>query len=319
MPACNFFSHFLSFSVVRFLSLFATCTVSEKLLLSHHKSLTMSHLVIIFLWYTSTLKLSSANFDCISRTSGKSGGKDGDTTYTRCTSSPYLTLVSCGFRSYNGAYARVDGAYVSGDRCYAINGRRDGYDGQGVYAVARCCDFSHIPDVSCVALDMGAYATGDDGKKSITCGTSSHQFLTGCTAHGPWSTIDGCYPGTSDVYRTTLLYNSDYYFNGYCTAVNGASGGGTKGHLMCCDSPSYALQCVIRYGAESGSDKDSRVTCGAGYEMTSCSGFGNWMSVNAWYITGDTCVARTWKSSSNVYAIAICCKFETDAPTPAPT
>eukprot|EP01083_Nonionella_stella_P172673 593341_1 len=279
----------------------------------------MSHLVIIFLWYTSTLKLSSANFNCISRTSGKSGGDDGDTTYTRCTSSPYLTLVSCGFRSYNGAYARVDGAYVSGDRCYAINGRRDGYDGQGVYAVARCCDFSHIPDVSCVALDMGAYATGDDGKKSITCGTSSHQFLTGCTAHGPWSTIEGCYPGTADVYRTTLLYNSDYDFNGYCTAVNGASGGGTKGHLMCCDSPSYALQCVIRYGAESGSDKDSRVTCGAGYEMTSCSGFGNWMSVNAWYITGDTCVARTWKSSSNVYAIAICCKFETDAPTPAPT
>eukprot|EP01083_Nonionella_stella_P039171 106549_1 len=162
------------------------------------------------LWCTSTIKLSSSNFNCVSRTSGKSGTFDDATTYIQCNtsaSSPYLTLVSCGFYSFNGN-VRVGGAYVDGDKCVALNGRQDG---QGVYAVARCCDFSHIPDVSCIALDAGTYATGDDGKKSITCGTSSHQFLTGCTASCPWATIDGCYPGTTDVYRTTRVYDSDYY------------------------------------------------------------------------------------------------------------
>ena len=38
-------------------------------------------------------------------------------------------------------------------------------------------------------------------------------------------------------------------------------------------------------------------------------------SLNAWYIEDDVCIAR----GKDVYATAICCKFETDSPTVSPT
>eukprot|EP01083_Nonionella_stella_P160329 524009_1 len=277
----------------------------------------MSLVLSIIVWYTSTFEPSSANFNCISRQSVTSGTTDGAQINVNCTSSPYLTLVSCGTRTHDPTTSITDGSWIVGDSCFAQNGER-GSTGQGVYAVARCCDFTHVPDLSCVAL-MSAFATGNDGKSSITCGSSTHQFLTGCTVRSPYTTIDGSYPGTINPYTQTRTADSDYSLNGYCTAVNGQTGDGTKGNLMCCASPSNALQCVIRYGSQSDGDKDSRATCGSGYAMTSCSGYGAWLSLNAWYISGDTCIARTYSASQYVYAIAICCKLETDSPTLDPT
>eukprot|EP01083_Nonionella_stella_P195515 720190_1 len=277
----------------------------------------MSLVLSIIVWYTSTFEPSSANFNCISRQSVTSGTTDGAQINVNCTSSPYLTLVSCGTRTHDPTTSITDGSWIVGDSCFAQNGER-GSTGQGVYAVARCCDFTHVPDLSCVAL-MSAFATGNDGKSSITCGSSTHQFLTGCTVRSPYTTIDGSYPGTINPHTQTRTADSDYSLNGYCTAVNGQTGDGTKGNLMCCASPSNALQCVIRYGSQSDGDKDSRATCGSGYAMTSCSGYGAWLSLNAWYISGDTCIARTYSASQYVYAIAICCKLETDSPTLDPT
>eukprot|EP01083_Nonionella_stella_P105781 304474_1 len=292
----------------------------------------MSPLAIFFIWYAFTFKLPSAIYlNCRTWTSSRSAQEDGSKAKQGCPS--HRTLVSCGFYTSNWDQTHTDGAYIQDGICYAINGRRDGSNGHGVFAVARCCDFSHH-DLSCIAV-TGAYATGDDVSKSASCG-SPYRVLIGCTAQSPWSTMDGCYPGTTNPRSTKIISNFDYDFNPYmvnnpysdCTAVNGASGGGTKGEAMCCGSSSYALECAVRYGSKSGLyDRTSKTTCSRGYSMVSCSGYGSWQSINAWYISSvesDTCIARTFKGSSYVYAIGICCKHPpthapTSAPTPAPT
>eukprot|EP01083_Nonionella_stella_P056123 147958_1 len=163
-------------------------------------------------------------------------------------------------------------------------------------------------------------AINDDGTQSQTCGSSSHVFLTGCSATSPWLTMDGHFPGTVPPHER--VPNVDYSLSGHCTVVNGVDDGpnkGTYGHLVCCDSPSYALQCVIRYGEQSGTNSESTTTCGTGYRMTGCSGSGIFRSINAWYIIGDTCIAHTRYEPGSVWAIAICCKLETDSPTAVPT
>eukprot|EP01084_Bolivina_argentea_P205121 350455_1 len=251
------------------------------------------------------------NFNCISVKSHVSGTSDDSKIYAVCTSS-FPTLVSCGFSTKDNTDADLDGGHMSSTSCAAQNGNH----GAGVYAHARCCNFI-ATNVQCFGFRSESYVQGDDAKQVTTCGEQGYQFLTGCSAFSPWSSIDGSYPGTLSPKSGWITHNRDYQITTQaCTAVNAKSSGGVKASISCCNSPTYPFTCVKRFGTPDSTL--SLVSCSGQYTMVGCSGFSVYHNINAWYITNDICYARS-RSSTNVYAVAICCKIATDNPTPAPT
>lgn len=162
----------------------------------------------------------------------------------------------------------------------------------------------------------------DDQYTTSTC-SSPNSYLTGCIPQSNWHQYDGTYPGTLTPVNT--FHSQDYQFDGKtCTVQAGQKGAQTNswtlGNTQCCESPTHAFKCVLRYGGSGSSFATAR--CGDGYVMTGCSGWGNHKTLNAVYITNngqDICVARAYTDSYSIYATAICCKLETSSPTTDPT
>ena len=118
-------------------------------------------------------------------------------------------MTSCGWRintndgedetGYDGSWQTETNGVQT---CWAQNG-----GGRGVYAKARCCDFSALGDVECEGSSFGALENNcDDCKKVSTCPTE-FPFLTGCTAQSNWADFDGAYPSTDRPHSLDLLYS----------------------------------------------------------------------------------------------------------------
>ena len=144
--------------------------------------------------------------------------------------------------------------------------------------------------------------------------------MLGCTVFSEWNSYDGSYPGLIQPNSDNITAGIDYPYQPYCTAVHGFSGGRTIGNKQCCKSPSYDFNCVVRYSEESTGNGPSyaAVTCDTGYVMTGCSGWSLFPDLNGHWIDSNTCWARSY-STYSVYAIAICCKLETESPTKHPS
>ena len=106
-------------------------------------------------------------------------------------------------------------------------------------------------------------------------------------------------------------YNVDYPTSNTCTAVHGSNGQSTTGNKVCCNTTSVDyFQCVLRYSEPStGTNPSSAsVSCGAGYTMIQCSGWGEGSDLNAAYIgTDEACHATSVQYT--VYAIAMWCVY----------
>lgn len=142
-------------------------------------------------------------------------------------------------------------------------------------AYARCCNFPS-GDVSCKAIhDTSWTGTSDDALRTVSCATSQYQYLMGCTGWSPWSNLDGVYFNLDQPQQVTLLEGVDYEADGWCSVRNGNNGKKSRGNVVCCDS-TLELDCKVRYGDD---DTTSTVSCGSGYEMVGCAGYGKWASI----------------------------------------
>ena len=74
---------------------------------------------------------------------------------------------------------------------------------------------------------------------------------------------------------------------------------------MCCSSPSFDLNCVLRVGSGSQGSypQISTVSCSSGYEMVGCTVSGLYGDANAMYISNDICYAKS--RYTEVFASAI--------------
>ena len=74
----------------------------------------------------------------------------------------------------NSSDERLHGSYINGSTCYAKNPS----NGLGVYAVARCCDFTPISSsIQCSTTKSEISEDGDDELTSITCHDSAQWML----------------------------------------------------------------------------------------------------------------------------------------------
>ena len=75
--------------------------------------------------------------------------------------------------------------------------------------------------------------------------------------------------------------------------------------MTCCKSPSFDLDCVIRYSsASTGSEpQTASIGCSSGYEMVGCSGWGKYKDISGYFISNDVCYAKG--ADNDVYATAL--------------
>ena len=153
-----------------------------------------------------------ADFNCVTRTSSLSGTNDDVQVSVTCNSGE--TMTSCGWSIASGGETSdgYDGAWQEDTNgvqtCWAQNG-----GGSGVYAQARCCDFSDLGDVECEGSEFGEYLNNvDDGIKTSTC-PGSFPFLTGCTCQSNWRDFDGAYPGTDRPHRLVSYLDKTVFHN----------------------------------------------------------------------------------------------------------
>ena len=211
-----------------------------------------------------------------------------------------------------------------------------------IMAHARCCDFTDsVSDIECIGYDRGVYFNGgDDVTSTVSCEETLYPLITGCSVYSPADTSDGSW--ANDIDRNAKEFETDYPITSQtCTARKGWQSGGVKATLSCCKSPTYDLSCVTRWGDFDTNTFVSKVSCSDGYQMTGCSAESAHMVAklrmrllfssvfiqtamlcivySAWYISDDDeCIARS-EESSPVYAVAICCRLDTEAPTAQPT
>ena len=178
-------------------------------------------------------------------------------------------------------------------------------------------------DVSCQSSWFGGQGmTDDDGDRATSNCTGQYPFLLGCLPYSKWHAYDGSYPGKSAPSNKTP--NINYQFDGKsCTVQHGSRYEHSEGNKQCCKSPTSDFQCVLRYGTYitvgSISTGISYANCTDPYTLVGCSGWGTYNNLNAIYINDDhQCKVRT-SDRNPAYATAICCKLETDSPTPDPT
>ena len=191
------------------------------------------------------------------------------------------------------------------------------------YTYYRCCKFV-LNGFDCQGLTFGAQVNDfDDGKKTSGC-SGTYGYLLGCSVMSDQSAFDGVYPGLTQPDFNTIIPGDDYSYPQYCVAQHGSNIPNTitTGNRQCCKSPSNDFNCVVRYSDESmdiGGIPIAQVSCGTGYTMMGCSGWGYYNTLNGYFIANDdTCYAQSYTHTYPVYAIAVCCKMGTDSPTPAP-
>ena len=126
-------------------------------------------------------------------------------------------MTACGWRTaYDGDdLTGYDGSYMVTSNGVSTCWAQNGSGGKGVYAIARCCDFTHLGDVECSGSDIGS-ASGNDAKVTGEC--TGNNVLTGCTVRSNYESYDGAYPGATS--PISLTKNSNLAGSDVCTAVS---------------------------------------------------------------------------------------------------
>ena len=153
--------------------------------------------------------------NCVSVTGEISKSSQGSVSIVKC-DDPY-TLISCGFRpsGYNHWYTQ--GSWMDEKYCYAENPIQS----DGVYAVARCCDFSSY-DIECDTFKSPPTVPGPDGEiddeeTNITCPLSFDYELLGCTANtGNNGSIDGAYSTNTPYWTWRYQPNTAFSTDNIC-------------------------------------------------------------------------------------------------------
>ncbi|XP_032551982.1 proprotein convertase subtilisin/kexin type 9 [Chiroxiphia lanceolata] len=155
------------------------------------------------------------------------------------------------------------------------------FQGQGVYAIARCCT---RPRAKCWINTSSSAAEG------ANCSPQDH-MLTGCSFHSPSMALgDGGRPVTGLGSRPSRCA-------GRTEAV---------AHALCC--PAASLECQVKEHTSLGSEEKVTVSCDSGWTLTGCNAHSQSPGTTGAYAMDNTCVAAGVPGTSTAVAIATCCR-----------
>ncbi|NXS14491.1 PCSK9 convertase, partial [Neodrepanis coruscans] len=214
---------------------------------------------------------------CRSVWSARSGLTGHAMAVAHCTSNE--EMLSCSSFSCSGRWLGEHMEDKDGQkRCVAHNA----FQGQGVYAIARCCTW---PRAKCWINNSSRKAEGAD------CSPWDH-VLTGCSFHSP----------------TVVLGDSGRPITGPGRGPSRcASRTEVMAHASCC--PAASLECQLKEHTESpDSEEKVTVSCDDGWTLTGCNAHSQSPGTMGAYAVDNTCVAAGAPGSSVAVAIAVCCR-----------
>ncbi|XP_041339273.1 proprotein convertase subtilisin/kexin type 9 [Pyrgilauda ruficollis] len=211
---------------------------------------------------------------CRSVWSARSGLSRLSRAVARCASTE--EMLSCSSFSRSGSRL---GEHVEDEdgqkQCVALNA----FQGQGVYAIARCCTW---PRAEC---RIKASSPGAEGAE---CSPGDH-VLTGCSFHSPsvvlgvgGRPVEGLGRGPSR-----------------CASRTEA-----MAHALCC--PSASLECRLKEHVALEHEEKVTVSCEDGWTLTGCNSLSQSPGSTGAYAEDNSCVAAAVPGSSS--AVAICCR-----------
>ncbi|NWI36871.1 PCSK9 convertase, partial [Picathartes gymnocephalus] len=211
---------------------------------------------------------------CRSVWSERSGLVRHATAVARCASSE--EMLSCSSFSRSGSRLGEHVEDRDGQKqCVAQNA----FQGQGVYAIARCCTW---PRAECRINASSAAAEGAE------CSPRDH-VLTGCSFHSPSVVLGaggrpvvGLGRGPSRCASRTEMV----------------------AHALCC--PAASLECRLEEHTALGAEEKVTVSCAPGWTLTGCNSLSQ--SSRGAYAVDNSCVAAAVPGSSWAMAMAICCQ-----------
>ncbi|XP_031361351.2 proprotein convertase subtilisin/kexin type 9 [Lonchura striata] len=213
---------------------------------------------------------------CRSVWSARSGLAWLATAVARCASTE--EMLSCSSFSRSGSRLGEHMEDKDGQKqCVAHNA----FQGQGVYAIARCCTW---PGAEC---RIQASSPAAEGAK---CSPGDH-VLTGCSFHSP-SVVLGA--GGRPVVGLGRGPSR-------CASRREA-----MAHALCC--PTASLECRLKEHMALGHEEKVTVSCEDGWVLTGCNALSQSPGSMGAYAEDNSCVAAAGPGSSSAVAIAICCR-----------
>ncbi|XP_053928375.1 proprotein convertase subtilisin/kexin type 9 [Cuculus canorus] len=213
---------------------------------------------------------------CRSVWSARSGLTQHATAVARCAGAE--EMLGCSSFSHSGRRLGEHMEDKDGQKqCVAHNA----FQGQGVYAIARCCTW---PRAKCQINASSGAAEG------AGCTLQDH-VLTGCSFHSLAAVL-------GDSGRPVPGPGSG---PSHC-----ASRTEVMAHALCC--PSASLECRVKEHVSPGSIEKVTVSCDDGWTLTGCNAHSQTPGTMGAYAVDDTCLAASIPGSSVATAIAICCR-----------
>ncbi|NWR17962.1 PCSK9 convertase, partial [Emberiza fucata] len=190
--------------------------------------------------------------------------------------SPELGLAELGCSSFSRSGGRL------GEHMEDKHGQRQCVahsEGQGVYAIARCCTW---PRAGC------RIQAGSLGAKGAQCSPGEH-VLTGCSFHSPSVVLGAGARPMEGLGR------------GPSRCASRTEG---VAHALCC--PRASLECRLKEHTALEHEDKVTVSCEDGWTLTGCNTLSQ-SSVGA-HTQDNSCVAPAGPGSSSAVAVAICCR-----------
>ncbi|XP_030134573.4 proprotein convertase subtilisin/kexin type 9 isoform X1 [Taeniopygia guttata] len=195
---------------------------------------------------------------------------------SRCASTEEMLSCSSFSRSGSGLGEHMEDKDGQ-KQCVAHNA----FQGQGVYAIARCCTW--------VGAECRIEASSPEAE-GAQCSPGDH-VLTGCSFHSP-SVVLGA--GGRPVVGLGRGPSR-------CASRREA-----VAHALCC--PTASLECRLKEHAALEHEEKVTVSCEDGWVLTGCNTLSQSSGSMGAYAEDNSCVAAAGPGSSSAVAIAICCR-----------
>ncbi|NXB02781.1 PCSK9 convertase, partial [Cnemophilus loriae] len=213
---------------------------------------------------------------CRSVWSARSGLARHATAVARCASTE--EMLSCSSFSRSGSRLGEHMEDKDGQkRCVA----HSAFQGQGVYAIARCCTW---PRAECRINASSSAAEGAE------CSPRDH-VLTGCSFHSPSMVLGAGGRPVVGLGRGPSR----------CASRTEA-----MAHALCC--PAASLECRLKEHMALEPEEKVTVSCDDGWTLTGCNALSQSPGSMGAYAVDNSCVAAAVPGSSSAVAVAICCR-----------
>ncbi|XP_070554981.1 proprotein convertase subtilisin/kexin type 9-like [Ptychodera flava] len=207
----------------------------------------------------------SAGLNCVTRWSKLSHTRDDAQARVTCQGNEKMTGCSS-YQPGPGGHGTRDGEFIHVSSTGRVScAARNGKEGTGVRAYARCCTADGL---TCGYADGARSGRQYNDSSTVSFSTSDDStFMTGCSASTFWRNLNGASPNPINA---SIEVDTR---NGQCVALNGRGGLGVYAHGVYCSAPNLTCKTKWSEKSQGGVGAVATVTCEEEWTLTGCNAY----------------------------------------------